>query len=66
MIEDFLAWNSNLRSKTAIRSSDTRYFIDPSIAAAALVLGPADLMADLNTMGLLFETNEEAKGFISK
>ena len=56
VIEDSLAWNPNLRSKTAIRTSDTRYFIDPSIATAALGLGPADLIADLNTMGLLFET----------
>lgn len=50
------AWNPNLRSKTAIRTSDTRYFIDPSIAVAALGLGPNDLLADLNTFGLLFET----------
>lgn len=56
VIEDSLAWNPNLRSKTAIRSSDTRYFVDPSIATAALGLGPSDLIADLNTMGLLFET----------
>lgn len=56
VIEDSLAWNPNLRSKSAIRSSDTRYFIDPSIAVAALGLGPQDLMGDLNTMGLLFET----------
>ncbi len=56
VIEDSLAWNPNLRSKTAIRTSDTRYFIDPSIATAALGLGPDDLLADLNTMGLLFET----------
>lgn len=45
-----------LRSKTAIRTSDTRYFTDPSIAAAALGVGPFDLMADLNTFGLVFET----------
>ena len=50
------AWNPNLRSKTAIRTADTRYFVDPSIATAALGLGPADLMNDLNTTGLLFET----------
>ena len=50
------AWNPNLRSKTAIRSSDTRYFIDPSIATAALGLGPNDLVNDLNTFGLVFET----------
>ncbi len=56
VIEDVEAWNPNLRSKTAIRSSDTRYFTDPSIATAALGLGPKDLMFDLNTFGLLFET----------
>lgn len=56
VIEDALAWNPNLRSKTAIRTSDTRYFVDPSIAVASLGIGPADLMGDLNTMGLLFET----------
>lgn len=50
------AWNPNLRSKTAIRSSDTRYYIDPSIAAAALGIGPNDLINDLNTFGFLFET----------
>ena len=50
------AWNPNLRSKTAIRTSDTRYFIDPSIAVAALGLGPEDLINDLNTFGLIFET----------
>ncbi len=56
VIEDMLAWNPNLRSKTAIRTSDTRYFVDPSIATAALGIGPEDLINDLNTMGLLFET----------
>lgn len=56
VIEDSMAWNPNLRSKTAIRTSDTRYFVDPSIAVAALGLGPNDLIGDLNTMGLLFET----------
>ena len=56
VIEDMAAWNPNLRSKTAIRSSDTRYFTDPSIAAAALGLGPDDLLDDPNTFGLLFET----------
>lgn len=56
VIEDMAAWNPNLRSKTAIRTSDTRYFVDPSIATAALGLGPSDLLNDLNTMGLLFET----------
>lgn len=56
VIEDVEAWNPNLRSKTAIRSSDTRYFTDPSIATAALGIGPNDLVSDLNTCGLIFET----------
>lgn len=55
VIEDCIAWNPNLRSKTAIRSSDTHYFVDPSIATAALGIGPNDLLNDLNTMGLLFK-----------
>lgn len=56
VIEDMPAWNPNLRSKTAIRTSDTRYFIDSSIATASMGIGPQDLLNDLNTMGLLFET----------
>ena len=56
VVEDMPAWNPNLRSKTAIRSSDTRYYIDPSIAAAALGIGPNDLINDLNTFGFMFET----------
>lgn len=56
VLEDLLAWNPNLRSKTAIRTAPTRHFVDPSIAVAALALGPGDLIADLNTFGLLFET----------
>lgn len=56
VIEDMLAWNPNLRSRTAIRTSDTRFFVDPSVAASALGLGPDDLIEDLNTFGLLFET----------
>ena len=55
VVEDMPAWNPNLRSKTAIRSSDTRYFTDPSIAVASLGLGPSDLINDLRTFGLLFE-----------
>lgn len=55
VVEDSPAWNPNLRSKTAIRSSDTRYFIDPSIATASLGIGPSDLINDLNTFGLVFE-----------
>lgn len=56
VIEDMPAWNPNLRSKTAIRTSDTRYFVDPSIAVAAMGLGPKDLINDLETLGLFFET----------
>lgn len=55
VVEDMPAWNPNLRSKSAIRTSDTRYFVDPSVACAALGLGPNDLVNDLNTFGLFFE-----------
>lgn len=54
--EDMTAWNPNLRSKTVIRTADTRYFVDPSIATSALGIGPKDLLRDLNTFGFLFET----------
>ncbi len=56
VVEDMPAWNPNLRSKTAIRFSDTRYYVDPSIAAAALEIGPNDLVNDLKTFGFLFKT----------
>ena len=56
VIEDSIAWNPNLRSKTAIRTSDTRYFIDPSIATAALGMGPKELINDMETLGFIFET----------
>lgn len=55
VIEDSAAWNPNLRSKTSIRTTETRYFSDPSIATAALGMEPNDLLNDLNTMGFLFE-----------
>jgi len=55
VVEDMPAWCPNLRNKAVIRTSDTRYFADPSIAVAALGIGPDDLMNDLNTFGLLFE-----------
>lgn len=56
VIEDLPAWNPNLRSKSAIRTADTRYFSDPSVATAALGIGPGDLINDLETFGLVFET----------
>lgn len=55
VVEDMPAWNPNLRSKTSIRATDTRYFTDSAIAAAALGVGPKDLIADLKTFGFLFE-----------
>lgn len=55
VIEDLAAWNPNIRSKSAIRTGDTRHFVDPSIGIAALGLGPDDLINDLNSFGLLFE-----------
>ena len=55
VIEDSHAWNPNLRSQTAIRTTDTRYFVDPSIATASLGMGPKDLINDLNFMGYIFE-----------
>lgn len=54
-VENMPAWNPNLRSKTAIRTSDTRYFSDPSIAVASLGIGPGDLLNDLQTFGFIFE-----------
>ena len=56
VLEDMPAWNPNLRSKSAIQVSDTRYFTDPSIAAAALYVGPSDLINDLKAMGLFFKS----------
>lgn len=56
VIEEAIAWNPNLRSQTAIRTSNTRYFVDPSIATATLGIGPNDLINDLNTFGFIFET----------
>ena len=56
VVEDMPAWNPNLRSKSAIRTSDTRYYVDSSIATASLGIGPEDLINDLKTFGLFFET----------
>lgn len=56
VVEECPAWNPNLRSKIAIRTSDTRFFVDPSIAVAALGLGPKDLINDIRTFGLVFES----------
>ena len=56
VIEELPAWNPNLRSKTAIRSSNTRHFTDPSIGAAALGITPEGIFKDITTFGLLFES----------
>ena len=55
VIEDLAAWNPNIRSKAAIRTSDTRHFVDPSIGTAILGLGPKDLINDLKSFGFFFE-----------
>jgi len=56
VIEDVLAWSPKLRSKTVIRTSPKRQYVDPSIAAQALGASPGDLLDDVNTFGLLFES----------
>lgn len=56
VVDDVLAWTPSIRAKSTIRSSDTRYFVDPSIATAALGVRPADLMKDLRSFGMFFET----------
>ena len=56
IVEDMPAWCPNLRTRDAVRTSDTRYFVDPSIAAAAMAIGPGELMNDLKTLGFFFET----------
>ena len=55
VIEDLAAWNPNIRSKAAIRTSDTRHFVDPSIGTASLGLGPQNLINDLKSFGFFFE-----------
>ena len=55
-VDEVLAWNTNLRSKTAIRTKNTRYFVDPSIAAASLGLTPQSLFKDMKLFGFLFES----------
>lgn len=56
VIEELPAWNPNVRSKTAIRTKETRHFVDPSIATAALGLSPKALFRNIDTFGLLFES----------
>ncbi len=56
VVEDMPAWCPNLKCKTPLRTSDTRYFTDPAIATAALGVGPGDLLNDITAFGLIFET----------
>ena len=56
VVEDQLAWQPSLRSKTAIRTSSKRHFVDPSLAVAALRTEPDGLLADFETFGFLFES----------
>jgi predicted AAA+ superfamily ATPase len=56
VIEDLPAWNPALRSKTTLRTSPKRHFIDPSIAAAVLRAAPDNLLDDFSTFGFLFES----------
>lgn len=56
IVDDLQAWNPKLRSKAAVRTSDTRHFCDPAIAAYFLGASPRNLMNDLRTYGCLFES----------
>ena len=56
VVEELEAWNPNLRSKTAIREKNTRHFVDPSIATAALGITHESMLSDMKTFGLLFES----------
>ncbi len=56
VIDELPAWNPNLRSKTSIRTKETRHFIDPSIGAAALGITPEGIFRDITTFGFLFES----------
>jgi hypothetical protein len=56
VVEDVPAWSPSLRSKTVLRTSAKRHFVDPSIAAAVLRITPERLLQDFNTFGFLFES----------
>jgi len=56
VIEELESWNPNFRSKATARVSPTRHFVDPSIATSALNMSPQDLINDIKTFGLLFES----------
>ena len=53
--EDLPAWAPHMRSTTPLRKSAARFMVDPSLAVAALGVGPEQLLRDLNATGFLFE-----------
>lgn len=55
VVEDLQAWSPSLRSKTAIRTSSKRHFVDPSIAAAVMRVNPDGVLTDFQYFGFLFE-----------
>lgn len=56
VVEDVPAWMPSLRSKTAIRTSEKRHFVDPSIATAVMRIKPQALLNDFEYFGFLFES----------
>lgn len=67
ILEEIEAWNPNIRSKTALRTSPKKSMIDPSLAVAALGCSPKDIMLDIRTYGLLFENlvNRDLSVYVS-
>jgi len=55
VVEDMPAWSPSLRSKTAIRTSPKRHFVDPSIATAVMRINPEAVLKDFEYFGFLFE-----------
>ena len=56
VVDEVLSWNTNLRSKTAIRTKNTRYFVNLSIVVASLGLTPQSLFKDVKLFGFIFES----------
>jgi len=56
VIDELPTWNLNIRSKVSLRTTPKRQFVDPSIATAILKISPQDLLYDIKTLGLLFES----------
>lgn len=56
VVEDINAWSPSLRSKTAIRTSEKRHFVDPSLATAVMRINPEGVLADFEYFGFLFES----------